>query len=89
MCEEFAGDMIDYLWTKVGKYTRTSHYLPNVIIKHNHNTAKPKEQWDATFNRLRPAQAQGQEVGKKRARQIAAEIAAILIKKGFVGDSVC
>lgn|SRR4030042_625898 len=88
MCEEFAGDMIDYLWTKVGKYTRTQHYFPDVIIQHNHNTSLPKEQWDATFNRLRPAQAEGHAVGKPRAKQIAHEISDILIRKGLVGNSI-
>ena len=87
MCEEFAADYIDYLWTKVGKYTRSCHYLQNVIIKHNHNTSKPKEDWDPTFQRLKVIQDQASVLGKARAKEVAREIADILIKKGFIGDN--
>lgn len=89
MCELFAGDMIDYLWGKVGKYTRTSHYDPDTHIWHNHNGHKPKEQWDATFQRLIPSQQQGHAVGKEKAKQVAMEIADILKRKGLVGTSIC
>lgn len=89
MNEEFPADFIDYIWGKVGKFTRTSHYLPNVIIYHNHNTRKPKEQWDSTFQAMKTAQEDAWKIGKPRAKQIAREIADILIKKGMTGDSIC
>ena len=88
MAEIFKGDMIDYIWRKVAKYTKTAHYLPNVVIKHNHNTSKPQNQWDSTFNRLRPAQAQGHQIGKEKAREIAHAMADALIRKGLVGDAI-
>jgi hypothetical protein len=88
MCEEFAADFIDYIWTRIGKLTRTSHYFPDIIIKHNHNTSKPKEKWDATFQRLAVIQNEAKKLGKTRANEIANEISAILIKKGFTGNSI-
>jgi hypothetical protein len=87
MATEFAADMIDYIWGKIGKYTRTSHYLPDVHIWHNHSTIKPPEKRDATFQRLSKVQAEAHKIGKHRAREIANEIAKILISKGFVGES--
>jgi len=88
MAEVFRGDMIDYVWRKIAKYTKTAHYLPNVIIKHNHNTSKPQNQWDSTFNRLRPAQQQGHKVGKGEAKKIAHLMADNLIKKGLTGNAI-
>jgi hypothetical protein len=88
MCEEFGADYIDYLWGKVGKYTATSHYLPDVIIWHNHSTNKPPEQRDPTFQRLSKVQDEAKQLGKKRCKEIAAEIAETLRSKGFVGDSI-
>jgi hypothetical protein len=87
MCEQFQGDMIDWIWAKVGKYTRTSHFHPEVHIFHNHDGSK--EHPDATSKRLLPSKQQGHAVGKGRARQIAADIAEILKRKGLVGDSIC
>lgn len=88
MAEEFEADMIDYVWRKIAKYTRTAHYFPDIIIKHNHNTSKPRGQWDSTFNRLRPSQAQGHVVGKGRAKEIAHKVADTLIAKGMYGSSI-
>ncbi len=87
MCEEFPADFIDYIWGKVGKYTHTQHFLPDVHIQHNHNSRKPKEQWDDTFQKMKVAQEAAWKIGKVRAKQIAHEIADILIKKGMTGDS--
>lgn len=87
MDELFLADMIDYIWYHVGRMTKSLHYLPDIIIKHNHNTAKPVDQWDNTFIRLRPAQAQGHAIGKLKAHQQAEIIAKRLISKGFMGDN--
>lgn len=88
MCEKYPADMIDWIWGKVGKYTKSQHYLPGVIIKHNHNTSRPKEEWDSTFNRLRPMQAVAhREYGKPYARELARKIADRLIAKGMTGDN--
>ena len=87
MCEEFEGEMIDWLWGKVGKYTRTSHYDPDIHIRHDHDGSKPDK--DATTLRLLPSKNQGHAIGKGRARQVAIEIAEILKAKGLTGESVC
>jgi hypothetical protein len=87
MDETFPAEMIDLVWYLVGKQTKHLHYLPDFIIKHDHNTAKPKEQWDKTFNRLRPYQMLAHGIGKQVVRENAERIAAILIKKGYIGDN--
>ena len=89
MCELFTADMIDWIWGKIGKYTRTSHYLPDVHIFHNHNSGKPKEEWDETFKRLRPEQDAARVIGKQTAKEVAVKAADNLKSKGFIGDSVC
>lgn len=90
MCELFAAEMIDLIWTKVGKYTKTSHFLPDVRILHNHTTRYPKEEWDETFVRLNKVQDQvHQSGGKQRAKGIAKKIAEVLKSKNLTGDSVC
>jgi hypothetical protein len=88
MCEDFAADLIDTVWTLVGKYTRTQHFLPDVIIRHNHNLKKPQAQWDATFKRLGVGRAEAHVLGKPRAKDVARKIADILISKGLTGDSI-
>ena len=88
MCETFEADMIDYIWGKVGKYTRTSHYLPDVHIWHNHSTHLPIEKRDATFQRLSKVQDEAHKIGKPKAKEVAKEIADVLISKGFTGESV-
>ena len=90
MCESFDAEMIDYIWGKVGKYTKTSHFLPDVHIKHNHNTRKQRSEWDDTFKRLNVIQERVHKGGgKARAKEIAVKIADVLKAKGFTGDSVC
>jgi len=86
MCEKYEADMIDYLWGKVGKYTGTSHYLPDVHIWHNHSTSKPPEQRDPTFQRLAKIQEQAHKIGKPLCRQIAHQIADILNRKIQSGE---
>ena len=56
MCELFPADMIDVVWYKVSEKTKTLHYLPDVIIQHNHNTKRQRIDFDATFERLTPLQ---------------------------------
>lgn len=58
MCEFFHADMIDMVWFMVGNITGTIKYLPDVIIEHDHNTKKEKDDWDSTFKRLAPIQKQ-------------------------------
>jgi hypothetical protein len=87
MCEAFSADMIDYIWGKIGKYTQTSHYMPDVHIWHNHNTAKSSDKWDLTFKRLKPVQEEARK-HKGEAKAYAHKIAEILLRKGLVGDSI-
>jgi hypothetical protein len=87
MCELFAAEMIDYLWYKVGKYTRTLHFDPNIIIKHNH--MYKQENKDETFKRLEPMRKVAWDGGKIKAKDVAAKIAGILKAKGMVGNSIC
>lgn len=90
MCEEFEADQIDVVWTEVGRLTRTSHYDPDIVIRHNHSSRGPEAGWDPTFKRLNAIQqtvyARG---GKSRAKQVAREIADVLLAKGFKGTSIC
>ena len=87
MCELFAAEMIDYLWHKVGKYTKTLHFDPDIHIKHDHQYSYPTK--DDTFNRLQPLRDAAWIGGKLKAKEIASKIAEILKKKGMVGKSVC
>lgn len=87
MDERFPGDMIDVVWYDIGRLTKSLHFLPNVIIQHNHNTRQPKEKWDNTFNRLAPARKQGHRLGKSVCLETAQQIANILVRKGYVGDN--
>jgi hypothetical protein len=54
MCSYFHAEMIDVVWTLIGKYTGTACYLPKVTIKHNHASAFSVEEQDDTFHRLQP-----------------------------------
>lgn len=85
MCELFAAEMIDYLWYKVGKYTQTLHFDPDIHIWHNHGSQKP----DRTFMRLESFRKAAWVDGKVKAKVEAARIADILKKKGMVGNSIC
>jgi hypothetical protein len=87
---DFEAEMIDVVWTEVGKKTKTLHFLADVIIKHNHSTAKPKEQWDKTYNRLRLEQEKiHHDGGKAKAKKIGSVIADRLSGLGIIGDSIC
>ena len=84
MCDLYHADMIDAVWMEIGKLTHTSHYLEDVIIRHNHNTKKPGEQWDETFMRLRPIQQQANGRSNQRLGAIyAAIVAGTLINQGY------
>jgi len=85
MCELFPGEMIDLVWYEVGRLTKTLHFDPYTIIYHNHSGKKP----DLTCKRLQPSRDEGWRIGKAKARQVAEEIAAILIRKGMTGTSIC
>ena len=85
MCELFPGEMIDLVWYEVGRITKTLHFDPYTIIYHNHSGKKP----DLTCKRLQPSRDEGWRIGKAKARQVAEEIAAILIRKGMTGTSIC
>jgi len=89
MDERFEADMIDHLWYKVGQYTKTLHFDPDIHIWHNHSTILPEGQRDNTFKRLQPGRIQGAQVGKAESKRVAREIADILISKGLTGESVC
>lgn len=84
MCPLFHADMIDVVWYLVGTLTHTEHYLRDVIIKHNHSTAKNAEEWDNTFLRLRPLQQMaGVRANQKKCRIYATIAAGNLIAAGI------
>lgn len=86
----FAADMIDVVWTEVGRGTRSLHYFPNIVLRHNHNTKVAAGHWDSTYMRLKNVQDEVRAAkGKKLARKCGREIAEILVAKGYVGDSIC
>jgi len=53
MCPEFKRYWIDTIWGEMANYVNASYYLPEVVIKHKHNSGKPKH--DDTYNRLEGA----------------------------------
>lgn len=85
MCELFPAEMIDVVWTEVGRLTRTSHFLPDVHLFHNHGGKNP----DCTYNRLQPLRREGHRIGKDKARLEGARIANLLLRKGIQGTSIC
>jgi hypothetical protein len=90
MDESFGAEMIDVVWTEIGRVTKTLHFYPDIIIRHDHNTRKPKDKWDATFKRLNVLQEQVHAGGgKARAKAIGREIGDLLLAKGFRGNSIC
>jgi hypothetical protein len=90
MAPEFPAEMIDVVWYWVGKMTRSLHYFPNLVIRHNHNRRKVGIHWDPTFNRLREVQVKVHASGgKAKAIALGKEIGMRMLKKGIVGDSDC
>ena len=86
MCELFHADMIDVIWMNVGIFTQTLKYLHNVILQHNHNTRlyKPDE-YDETFERLRPLQELANSKENQRIAQIYATFTAGNMIKAGIG----
>jgi len=85
MCELYPAEFIDFIWTEVGRFTKTLHFLADVHIFHDHGSKNP----DSTYNRLQPFRKEGWRIGKAKAKEIAFEIAQVLLKKGIKGDSIC
>jgi hypothetical protein len=86
----FAADMIDVVWTEVGRATKTLHFYPDIVLRHNHNTKLAVQSWDDTYRRLKGVQDEVRAArGKKQARNAGLQIAQTLIAKGYVGDSIC
>jgi len=56
MCELFHADMIDVVWTHLGRLTSSLKYFDYIVIKHNHETKKSQDEWDETMIRLAPVQ---------------------------------
>lgn len=56
MCPLFHADMMDMVWTMAGGITGLLSYLDDVIIFHNHNRQKKKDDWDETYKRIAPVQ---------------------------------
>jgi hypothetical protein len=93
MAPGFEAEMIDVVWHRLGKITKTLHFFPDIIIRHNHNRRKPRPMWDATYSRLQVIQKRVHDRGGKRqAIQIGEEIGRYLLAKnipGIPGDSDC
>lgn len=85
MCARYHAEMIDVVWYMVGRFTGTLRYLPNVVLRHNHNTRLPQEKWDETFQRLAPIQRMTNENKENQvfATQYATHIAGRLIEQGI------
>ena len=89
MCEKYPADLIDVVWTRVGRYTKSLHFLPHTVIKHEHESAVPDARQDETYKRLIPFRKAAHDVfGKSYATALAQKIANRLIAKGFTGDNV-
>jgi hypothetical protein len=85
MCKEFHADMIDLVWFYVATMASVLKYLPHVIIKHNHNTAKPPEQWDPTFQRISPVQRAANSAANKRYAVVYSTVCARNIVEAGIG----
>jgi hypothetical protein len=90
MAVEFPAEMIDVVWWHVGKTTKSLHYFPELVVRHNHNRRKPNPHWDPTYQRLRVVQDKVHNSGgKRRAIAIGQRIGQKLLAKGIIGDSDC
>jgi len=83
MCENFHADMIDMVWMMVGGITGLLSYRSDIVIFHDHSSKDKKEDWDETFQRLRPVQviANG-EANRRYALAYATIVARNLIENG-------
>jgi hypothetical protein len=84
MCDVFHADMIDVIWWIVGKLTNTRIYLDNVVIKHNHASAKIKSEWDETMLRLEPIQV----ATRQKENQVYATRYAYVCAKNIVTNGI-
>lgn len=86
MCPFFHADIIDVVWTLVGKMSGTLTYLEDVIIYHDHNTRKSNElDWDETYKRLAPVQKVNNDGSNRRLAISYATIVARNIIEGGIG----
>ena len=84
MCPIFHAEMIDVVWYLYGQSTSTLLYIPNVIIKHDHDSGKPETERDYTFNRMVPLRqsVNGNKASQKIAFAWATVMACNSIKNG-------
>lgn len=84
MCPYYKADMIDVVWFDVAQRAGLAQYIPDVVIKHEHNTSRPAWEFDATFNRLRPLQVSANTKELRHAGEIYSTMAAgNLISAGY------
>jgi hypothetical protein len=84
MCERYQADMIDFIWFLTGKYTDTIKYRDDIVIEHRHNSARPVDQRDETFQRLVKYQKRAKSDDEmKYAIMYASACAAHLLKNGI------
>jgi hypothetical protein len=84
MCTKYHAEMIDVVWTNVGQTVGILKYLPDVIIKHEHDSGKTEDQWDDTFRRLSPLRKMSNSQERQRPAIVWSTIAsANLIKNGI------
>jgi hypothetical protein len=79
-------DYIDDVWYWLGSYTKSLHYLPHVIIQHNHNTKQSKDKWDPTFKRLRSQKHIVNAIDKNMVKRYAYEMYLNCTRKKFYGS---
>jgi len=83
MCPLFTADMMDVVWMITAKETCTGHYLPEVIIRHDHGTAVTEDKWDENFCRLSPLRTLNSGARQQKKAAVYANImAANLVKSG-------
>lgn len=84
MCPYYRADMIDTVWGAVASYTGLRQYIPEVVVRHEHNTKLPVREFDKTFERLRPLQQAANDKTLQRSGGVYAAMAAgNLISAGY------
>jgi hypothetical protein len=84
MCPIFHAEMIDVIWFLFGQSTETLRYLPDMVIKHEHDSGKKDEERDFTYMRMQPLRNQANSLANNQriAFAYATVMAANAIKNG-------
>lgn len=83
MATEFRADMIDTVWREVGKKAGLLRYLPEVHIRHEHNSQLLPAHRDSTFRRLQQVKPPRAEA-YRQVEKISNAIVSKLKENGYV-----